>query len=543
MKKRFSLSLVVFLMLIFTVAMVAGCAKKKEEAVEKKSVVEKSVMEEPVRGGTFNAFLMEPVTLDAANSQESEGISVAKEIYDGLVDYESETMEIIPAMAESWESNEDATVFTFKLKKGVKFHNGRECKAEDFVYSWSRVALKETASEVSYHLEPIKGFEDCQEGKTDTLAGVKATGDYILEVALKYPYAEFPVTLGHPIFSPVPKEEVEKWADKFFEHPMGTGPFKFAGWDHDQKIVLERFDDYYEDEAYLDKLVFNIFADEDTAFLEFEAGNLDECRIPLGRVKETQEKYKGKTIIKPMLGTYFYGLNMEAEPWKGNVNLRKALNYSIDRKAITDAVWEGARAPATGIVPAGIPGFKENAMSYVFDQPKTKVLLEEAGHSGGKGLLKLSLSYNTGVGHDKVAQAMQAQMKDVGVNFDIVGYEFGTFIDKIQAEEATFFKVDWGADYPTMDNFLYPLFSSESADNMFKYENSEVDEKLLEARKETDETKRQVLYREVERMVLEDAPVVPIAFDETSRVVGEDVHGYTRTAMDDTPFECIWLSK
>ena len=540
MPRKFILSLTIFLVLILTVALVVGCAPK-----EKVDKGEESVSEEPVKGGTFNAFLMEPVTLDAAHSQESEGIQVAKQIYDGLVDYEPETMELTAAMAESWEPNEDASAWTFTLKKGVKFHNGRECKAEDFVYSWSRVASKDTASEVAYHLSPIKGFNDCQEGKADILEGVKAIDDYTLEVSLEYSYAEFPVTVGHPVFSPVPKEEIEKWGDEFSEHPVGTGPFAFVEWKHDQHITIERFNNYYDGETYLDKVVFKIFADEETAFLEFEAGNLDDCQIPLGRIKETQDKYGKRALINPMLGIYYYGLNMEAEPWKDNVELRKAINYAIHRAIITDTVWEGSRVAATGIVPAGIPGFKEDAMPYIFDQPKARELLEEAGYPGGKGLPELVLGYNTGAGHDKVAQAIQAQAEEVGIEFDIAGYEWGTYLDKIQSKEITFFRLGWLADYPTMDNFLYPMFHSENAgaDNMTYYKNSDVDEKLIEARKETDEAKRRELYQEIEQIVLEDATIVPIAFYKTNRVIGENVCAYTRTAMDDTSYELVWLSK
>ncbi|MDO8885287.1 ABC transporter substrate-binding protein [Candidatus Oleimmundimicrobium sp.] len=530
MSKKFKLSLVVFIILVVSVVMVAGCVPKEKAEEE---------------GKTFNAFLMEPVTLDAAHSQESEGIQVAKQIYDGLVDYNPETLELTAAMAESWEPNEDASVWTFNLKKGIKFHNGRECQAEDFVYSWSRVASKDTASEVAYHLSPIKGFNDCQEGKAGTLAGVKAIDDYTLEVSLDYSYGEFPVTLGHPVFFPVPKEEVEKWGDKFSEYPVGTGPFKFAEWTHDQHITLERFDDYYGDAARLDKVVFNIFADEETGYLEFEAGNLDDCQIPMGKIKEVQDKCGERALINPMLGIYYYGLNMQTEPWKDNVELRKALNYAIHRAIITDVVWEGSRVPATGIIPAGIPGFKENAMPYMFDQLKAKDLLEKAGYPDGKGLPKLTLGYNTGSSHDKVAQAVQAQMKEVGITFDITGYEWGAYLDKIQAEEITFFRLGWSADYPTMDNFLYPLFYSENAgaDNMVYYNNSDVDKKLLEARRETDEAKRRKLYQEIEQIVLEDAPIVPIAFYKTTRVIGEDVNGYIRTAMDDTPYERVWFSK
>lgn len=317
--------LILLLVLVLMVS-TAGCAQKKTR--KSKSL---NRTEGPVRGGTFRYFLMEPLILDSAHVQESEGIQVAKQVYDGLVDHNPKTMEVKPAMAKSWKSNKSATVWTFKLRKGVKFHNGRECKAQDFVYSWNRVAAKETASEIAYHLAPIKGFEACQEGTAKRLEGVKARDDYTLEVTLKYPYAEFPTILGHIVFSPVPKEEVQKYGEKFGENPCGTGPFKFVEWMHDQRIVLKRNPDYYGHKPYLDRIVFKIFDDEQSGFSEFKAGNLDDCEILPGQIRMAKVIYGDRALIESMLSLYYYGFNMDADPWGNNQNLRRALNYALDR--------------------------------------------------------------------------------------------------------------------------------------------------------------------------------------------------------------------
>lgn len=501
------------------------------------------VAEKPVEGGTFRAFLKEPSTLDPAHAWQ-EGILVAKQIFDGLIDYDPKTMKVVPAMAESWKSNKDATVWTFKLKKGVKFHNGRECKAEDFIYSWSRVANKKTASESAYHMEPIKGFGACQEGKADTLEGLKAVDDYTLEVTLEYPYAEFPAALGHVVFSPVPEEEVKKSGDKFGENPVGTGPFKFVEWKRNQQLALERNDDYYKKKAHLDKIAYKIFADVQPGYLEFQAGNLDDCEIPGGQVKAAKKKYADRVLISPMQGVYSYLMIQEAPPWKGEKELRQALNYAIDRKAIVNTVWEEARLLATGIAPKGIAGFQEKAMPYVYDEAKAKELLKKAGYPGGKGLPEITLAYNTErPEHAKVAQAFQAQCQKVGIKISIKGYEMGALREGVMSGDISFFLMDWVADYPTMDNFVYSLFYSESFDNYTGYSNKAVDDLLIKARGELDADKRIKLYREAEKKILQDAPLIPIVFDETTRVIGTNVKGYIRTPMDDTPMERVWLAK
>lgn len=523
---RVILGLLLIAALVLTLA--AGCKRTPREGKE---------------GGVLSYYLSEPETLDPALMGESEGIMVGKQIYDGLVDYDPETLKVIPAIAASWESNDEATEWIFNLKEGVKFHNGRECKAEDFVYSWNRVAKKETASEVAYHLAPIEGFDECQAGKTDTLTGVEAVDDYTLKVTLGYPYTEFVTTLGHPVFSPVPEEAVEKWKKKFSEHPVGTGPFKFSEWKHDQKIVTKKNDDYYGDKPYLNEVVFKIFSDENSAFTEFKAGGLDVTTIPMGQVERTRksQKYSKQISIKPILKLYFYAFDLTSKPWNGNRNLRQAMNYCADKKSIARTIFEGAMSPATGIVPKGTPGFQEGAMTYYYNVNKAKDLLKKAGYPGGSGLSGLTLAYDEGMGHDKVAQAYQATAKEAGVEFDIAGYEWGTFLDKMGEGEFNFFRGSWTADYPSMDAFLYPLFYSESGDNVFGYENGEVDELLNQARSEISSKQRTRNYRKAEKIILEGAPVVPVGFEMTRWVVQPEVKGFERTGMDDTPLENVWL--
>jgi oligopeptide transport system substrate-binding protein len=535
-KRKFAIILMVIMAMVLSAAMLySGCGEEEEEPKPDESKM----------GGTFNCCLVsDPVSLDPAQLQESQGIEVAKQIYDGLMDNDPETMELVTAMAESYEPNEDASVFTFKLKEGVKFHNGRECTADDFVYSWNRICDPATASEVSYHLSPIKGYDEMQEGTATELEGVKALDDYTLEVTLSYPYADFVYHTAHPVFSPVPEEAVEEvGSENFTENPMGTGPFMFKEWVHEQQVVVEKFADYYGEPAYLDGVIFKVYMDEETAYQDFKAGQLDDAQIPQGQFAVAEEEYGDRAIFTPMLGIYYYGFNMNTEPWKSNPALRKALNYAVDRQTLCDVVMEGQRNPATGLVPEGIVGFQANAMEYSYNPEEAKKSLEEAGFPGGQGLPELTLGYNTGVGHDTIAQFVQGNLVDVGVNFKIEGYEWGTYLDLIQAEQITFFRLGWLADYPIMDNFLYPMFYSENAglDNMCYYNNPEVDELLMTARSTPDEDERIELYREAEKKILADAPEIPLMFYKTSRVYAEGVGGYIRTPDDLTPMERVYF--
>lgn len=494
-------------------------------------------------GGEFRAFIVEPVSIDPPNSYESEGIQVVRQVFDGLVDYDPETLEVVPAIAEKWDLSDDGLVYTFHLKKGVKFHSGRECTAEDFVYAWTRAVDDETAAYLAYHLEPIVGYDEMQDGSADTFEGVKAVDDYTLEVTLKYPYADFVKTLGHVVFYPVAREDVEEWGDLYTEHINGTGAFKFVEWKHDQYIQLERFDDYYKGAAGLEKVKYVIFADEDTAFREFQAGNLEFADIPQGKIQSTRNdpKLKDGAIIQPMLAIYYFSMNFNVEPFKSNLALREAVNYAIDRQNIIDVVMEGAPTIATGIVPKGIPGYQENASKYTYDVEMAKQKLEEAGYPGGEGLDPIVFGINIGAGHEVVAEAMQADLAEIGIEVEIEPMEWGAALEAFQKGEIGFHRLGWQADYPTMDNFLFPLFYSESADNYCQYINPEVDSLLIEARSTVDEAERIEKYREVERIICDDAAFVLIYFYSTRSIVQPYVKGFVVDAMESYDLSTVTL--
>ena len=496
-------------------------------------------------GGAFRAFIVEPVSLDPPNCYESEGIQVARQLFDGLVEYDPETLEIYPAIADSWEVSADGLVYTFKLKRGVKFHSGREVTAEDFVYSWSRACQAETASYLAYHLDPILGYDEVLAGERDVLEGVKAIDDYTLEVTLKYVYGDFVNTLGHVVFYPVAKEDIEKWGDDYAEHINGTGAFKLVEWKHDQYIMLERFDDYYGDNALLDKVKYVIFADENTAFLEFKAGNLEYAQIPQGKIESTKAdaKFGDYAIIKPQLAIYYFAMNYGIEPFKDNLALREALNYAVDRQFIVDDLMESIPAVATGIVPPGIPGFQENASKFNYDVEMAKQKLEEAGYPNGEGLPVIQFGYNIGASHEMVAEAVQSDLAEIGVHVEIIGLEWGAALDAFKNGDIGFFRLGWGADYPTMDNFLFPLFYSQSSDNYTGYNNPKVDEMLIEARSINDEDERIAQYREIEQTIIDDSAFILTYFYGIRRVVQSYVKGFVLNNMENYDLSKVWLEK
>ncbi|PKQ14275.1 MAG: ABC transporter substrate-binding protein, partial [Actinobacteria bacterium HGW-Actinobacteria-8] len=253
-------------------------------------------------------YIGEPAYIDPYNCQETEGMQVTQALFDSLTDFDNvDPTKVIPAAAISWEPNADATVWTFKLNPDGKFSDGTPVTAKDFVYAWNRIANPETIntstgkadpSIIGYHLGFIKGFDDVSGGKGTEMEGLKAVDDTTLEVTLSQSFADFEYVVAHPSLGPVPQAAVEAGIQydgatvSYGDMPIGNGPFKMAEpWKHNQYIKVARNDAYTGDPAYLDEVEFRIFKDPETAYTEFEAGNLDFTQIGEGKIKDAVAKY------------------------------------------------------------------------------------------------------------------------------------------------------------------------------------------------------------------------------------------------------------
>jgi ABC-type transport system substrate-binding protein len=327
-------------------------------------------------------------------------------------------------------------------------------------------------------------------------------------------------------------------------------------WQHDQLISVVRFDDYYGEKALLDGVNFQVFRDEETAFLEFRAGNVDFTHVPPGQIEpsiaEFGESEDGleaapgaQVLIGPETAIYFVGINMNDELLGQNLELRKAISMAINREAINTAVYEGVRNIAGGFVPEGITGFEENAWgeNSQYNLEQAQALMEEAGYPNGEGLPTFSLGFNSGAGHEEVMQLVQQDLQAIGINVEFESSEFAQFLDARDAGEFQLFRSGWLADYPTQDNFLYPLFHSEAADNDSFYNNPEVDQALLDARAIPDAEESQAAYLNVEKMIGEDVPVVPITHYRHRDVVSARVNGFIYDPIGLGHWDLAWISE
>jgi peptide/nickel transport system substrate-binding protein/oligopeptide transport system substrate-binding protein len=515
----------------------------------------------PKPGGVYNYPLSaNPPAIDPGTAYESEGIQVVHQVFEGLVAHaldENGNMVPVPDIAESWETNEDASVWTFKLKQGVMFQPpvSREVVAQDFVDSWNYVSNPELESWTSYILAPVEGCTESGYWETDAgLTGVKAIDDYTLEVTLQYPFAEFPTTVAHPVASAQPVDYIEEvGAEKYNRKPVGTGPFLVDEWKNNQYVHLLRNPDYWDTEnaAYVDEVNMPIILESSTSWLEFQKGTVDYTTVPPGQnqvAKTMPEVTSGEWTAQdwPDLSIYYIGLNMNNPGVGGdeNLELRKALALSADKEQVISIALEGSGVPATGIAPEGVGGYQPDQSPYAYDPEAAKEIVAGLGE-----VPTLQYWYNTDEGHQKVAEVLQAGWGDIGFDIELSNFEWGTFNEMLAESEdggpdsAQIFRMGWSADYPSLDNFLYPLFhsSQHGAYNNTFYDSPEFDALLIQARQTLDEAQRYNLYLQAEKLLLTDANAIPIYYYRNFRVTNNRIANFSRNPMGFTDMWKLWV--
>ncbi|MGH9149210.1 MAG: peptide ABC transporter substrate-binding protein [Acidimicrobiales bacterium] len=507
-----------------------------------------------VAGGRFvdlqNFANGEPDHIDPALATSTQESQPGHLIFDGLTDVDYQTGELKPMVAESYTSNADASVWTFIIRSGVRWHNGEPVLASDFKYAWERVARAELASRVSYHLDPVKGKAALAAGTATELAGVKADdAARTLTVELEYPYSIFPATVAHLAFSPVPAKVLRALPDQQAWEKgvmIGNGPFRMKeAWRPGDSITLVRNDDFWGgltgQKAHLDELVFKMSKDVGTAYSDFEAGNGHSAYVPAGLVEQARARYPN-TIDRSVLGTYYYFFNMR-DPVVGgehNLKLREAVALAIDRRAIVDSVYSGVRKVATGFVPPAMPGY---AAGLDRQQGRDLEAAKAALREWGRPPPRLKLSFNADPDHKTIALLVQGNLKEIGIESTLdeqPGRTYGSFLSSGGGQLT---RTGFIADYVDYDGFMYPLFHSRAigGDNHAQYSNPRFDALVDQARRTTDAAARQALYRQAEQLMLEDQVVVPLNWYAGQIVYAGAVQNVVQSPLQFVAYEGVWL--
>jgi len=469
---------------------------------------------------------------------------VAQQVFNGLVQFDA-NLNVVPCTAKSWGASRDGLVWTFHLRQGVKFHHGREVNADDFVYTFTRLLDPRTASPRSWLFERVQGAKQFLAGEAEEVEGLRAVDAYTLQITLSQPYAPFISILGMAQAQVVPREEVERLGAAFGRRPVGTGPFRFVNWVAGEEITLEANEEYYEGRPFLDRLHYRIRTDLQGTMAEFEQGTFEEVELTDEQYTSLRSDARFKFFRKPLLATLFLWLETRHGPLS-NRKIRQAINHAINREAISSTIRQNRYVQARGILPLGMPGYNPDLRGYPYDLARARQLLAEAGHPEGKDLPPLELwTGATSARAQQEHEAIKGDLERLGLRVELLKAEnwkhYKTAV--LGKRPGAIYRSAWVADFPDPDNFLFPLFHSQSTNNYANYNNPAVDRLLAQARSEVDYLKRIQLYREAERLIMEDAPVVNLLYYTYEYVFQPYVQGLELSALGERyiPMHKIWL--
>lgn len=464
------------------------------------------------------------VSLDPIVVTDGESYKVTKNIFDTLVNFGEQDTDVNPGLATDWTAAEDGLTYTFQLEEGVKFHDGTDFNAEAVVKNFERWAGGD-ADKFPYYGSMFGGFSG-DEGHV--IESVTATGDYEVEFKLKRPQAPFLKNLAMSSFGIASPTAFEAAGDKFGDDPVGTGPFKFVEWKRNDSITLEKNEDYWvEGEPKLDQVIFRSIPDNSARLNALLSGEID---LADGITPSDGKTIEGNADLqlfeRPSMNVGYLGLTNTREPFD-DPKVRQAMNHAIDKQAIVDAFFEGRGEIAKNPMPPVINGYNDDIEAYDYNPEKAKELLAEAGLPDGFDMELYAMPVPRPYMPDgqKVAEAIQKNLADIGVNAKIVSFEWATYLEKAANGEADAFLLGWTGDNGDADNFLYVLLDQDNigSNNYAYYKNQELHDLLIKAQSEVDESVRNDLYMQAQEIIHEDAPWVPLAHSTPLLAGGKNV--------------------
>ena len=494
------------------------------------------------------------VSLDPAFARDQAHLWVCNQLYNGLVQLDDQ-LNVLPSIAKEWDISADGLVYTFRLRDDVFFHESdsfrnktRKVTADDFVYSFNRLVDPATASPGAWVFSNIS-----REGDDHSFI---AENDSTLVIRLNKAFPPFLGILTMQYCSVIPHEAIAKFGTDFRKNPVGTGPFFLKKWEENIKMVLQKNEHYFEKSGeeqlpFLDAISISFLVDKMTAFLEFTKGDLDFISgidpsykdELLNRDGQLREKYKDEfdMISIPYLNTEYLGILVDTNlPILQNSPLkikavRQAINYGFDREKMIRYLRNGIGIPGTkGMVPKGMPAFDTNAnYGYSYDPEKSKVLLAEAGFGDLNPLPSITLV--TTSDYLDLCKFVQSQLQEIGFTIELEVSPPAAVIERRAQSRVQFFRASWIADYPDEENYLSLFYSrnfAPSGPNYTHFSNAVFDSLYREAFAVNDHLGRIKLYRMMDSLVMSEAPVVVLYYDQALRFVNRDIEGMTTNSIN-----------
>jgi len=493
----------------------------------------------PKQGGEMVVTYKDDIsTLDPAIGYDWQNWSMIKSLFDGLMDYKPGTTELIPDLAESYTISDDGLTYTFKLRPGVKFHNGRTLTAADIKYSIERSVNPKTQSPGQGFFWQIAGFEEMTSGKANELSGITTPDDRTVVIRLSQPDATFLQIVAINFAFAVPREEVEKYGPDFGRNPVGTGAYKMTDWTLGQHVVFERNPDYFRAGApFLDKITFEVGQDPSVALLRLKRGEVDVLGDPIPSANFLQEKADpanaGLIVEGGLLHTGYITLNTTKPPFDNKL-VRQAVNMAINKERVIKIV-NGRAGIANQPLPPAMPGYDASYKGYPYDPAKAKKLLADAGYADGFQTELYAMNTDP---NPRIAQSFQQDLAAIGIKAEIKALAQATVIDAGGEGTAPMLwsgGMAWIADYPDPSNFYGPILGCGGAVpggwNWAKYCNKEIDALAAKAdgMASADQAAARIdLWRQIYNKIMDDAPWVPVMNEvrfamHSARIGGDDI--------------------
>ncbi|WPZ23449.1 peptide ABC transporter substrate-binding protein (plasmid) [Sulfitobacter faviae] len=492
---------------------------------------------------TYTFWLLDAIkSMDPQINTDVEGSDVLRNLFEGLYN-EDGNGELVPGVALDHEVSEDGKTYTFNLRDDAKWSNGEPVTANDFVYSWRRLADPATASEYAWYMELMQ-VENAPEiiagDKSPEELGIRAIDDHTLEVKITTPLPYFPQMLVHGSTFPVLQSVVEEHGDDWTDAGtlVGNGAYTLVEHQLGERVVMEKNDTYWDAEnVVMEEIIALTINDVNQALTRYLAGELDRVDIPAGQYPRLKKEYPEQAVSTPYNCSYIYMLNVGEKGPEAlkNVNVRKALAYAIDRDIIVDRILQGGQKPSYNWTHWAIADFERPELDWAdnMDQTqrveKAKELLAEAGY-GPDNPLDLTLQYNTSEDHKKIAIAASQMLKQIGVNLTLDNYEWKVHTDRMQNQDYDMARYAWCGDYNEASTYL-DLMTSYSGHNNGEFYNDAYD-KLMKDSKTAEDP--QPLYQEAEKILAEEMPIIPIYHYANVDMISADIEGLPENNVNNT---------
>ncbi len=510
------------------------------------ALIPPATAQSPVYGGHFRrALSSDPANLDPALARLIRQQVLLINIFDTLLDIDPTTLKVVPRAAESWSVSPDGRTITFRLRRGMTFHNGREVTAEDVKYSIERILTPELASPNAPTWDRLQGAREFIARQARDVSGIRLLDRYRVAITSTVVEADFVLNFaGYTGLYIVPKEEVERLGRDFGRRPVGSGPFVFVSWQNDTSVLLRANNDYWAGRPFISALEFRIIPDPATAQAEFDTNRLDFMLLSDATYRRYSEdpKWKPYVIEVAELFTRHVGLNVTKPPLT-DVRVRQALNYAVDKAALVRTVLANKAFAPTGVFPPSHPAYNRNVRGYEYNPQRARELLAAAGFPNGFDLeLHGSSSPTTG----RWMEGIQRFWNEIGVRTRIVQQDFGVVIDRAGKGEIPTYVLSWGGTQSCVG--YLSAFRSRNigpAGNRMFYKNERVDQLLDQAERTFNDRQQIRLCQQAEEVIVREAPWFFFNYNKAVLVHQPNVHGLVGNPleMDAQDMTKVWIGR